>query len=1246
MSDRHLDYLRQLQERNRLKKLMQEKSQEEAHQEELERGFQIHFNGPHSMKDSSVSGGGSNNSSTSHNSSKPVGIRPSVKIHRNSRIPAIDLSKRLEESQLQRRRDASIPMDMDRDHSIESHDSGSDKMSSQGGNPNNPSSTTTTSAATTTATTSLPMWLRSPSSQEAISSSNQSAVYQLNMKYRNERDNNSGSSSRSSSREERGGNDRVSHREEEGERGYEDDFEEAAPIPDVHALSKEQKLALLQLLQASLQSDAEPELATTTVLILPNNNEQPSQSPSTQADQMVEEPERIEEKRDDQNRLRSSPNDTAVDSIQSNSKSPVETIVASQKLISNEPLAPRIRLKVYPSSSSEAALGKPKAKCCLRGVRLRYYFPPSLSGSATNDVHPYVSSDSLRKPGVRFVDLLPVYTLLLGQQGLANQSNGRGPAANDATRLLLGIGPPPTGSTSSNILGGRGGSRGWQVGVAAYSFLDLSLEPLTPSSTEDALMEDPTSLGSDEREASYPLEARELVVRLLNGSVQEKISVSQINLQNIKLLLWNDYAIASESSSLDDEDNSSPAREVDIYNDGRLLFSGEFPSLTKSPNTSRSDPPYNSSSVATIWPGNRYAGQGLNSEVVLRTRFKGAVVTVRGDEEVAPSLVVEPFVEIKRIEPSDMKSKEPQQNSRSTNEQERKEFKIDAMEATDKSKVSNNDARPLWLSSQNLRKVREEEEEEGIDASKPKYLRRTGEEQDESSARQTPSAMRRSRPDSLLHDHTSRDISKRKEDGDMAPSGSSGKLDLTMKTGGDSAVEGRLVEVGTKNARGPRAVLLSRTDTVNRRVASANTATLVGSGSVPSISAYMPSRGRMSTGGDDEVTMRRSLEAVAYAEHHNLNRLPSPKQRSIIPVQEAENECYNEEDENEDNDALEEVEKPVSNTDSVRVSNVDDHNDDMKSLEDRTPTTQTSANESTGTSSYLPSSGQSRASRIRGASEKVEHALADLRDLLSAMPRAQKVSSTAVTNRVVATSAKLDEEVEDNSNVIPIAPRHRSYGKVSQPSQETSGTAASKHVVPSSLSSAASSSNSVSGKAAALPRGKKLYLDILSTWGDACYLGLTGIEIYGDDFSLLSVPTKIRSIEGYPAGLGCLPGYDNDPRVITNLIDGVNDTKDDLHAWLAPQTQVLTSSSAPLDPDSGRSRTLPPSWWFDHRPKPTGHLVDDSDEGRIGGLFIEFSEEVSLSAIRIFNFNKSRTHNQRGVREVVLFLDNNCLYKG
>jgi hypothetical protein len=39
-----------------------------------------------------------------------------------------------------------------------------------------------------------------------------------------------------------------------------------------------------------------------------------------------------------------------------------------------------------------------------------------------------------------------------------------------------------------------------------------------------------------------------------------------------------------------------------------------------------------------------------------------------------------------------------------------------------------------------------------------------------------------------------------------------------------------------------------------------------------------------------------------------------------------------------------------------------------------------------------------------------------------------------------------------------------------------------------------------------------------------------------------------------------LPGYGGDPRVVANLLDGVNNTCDDLHVWLAPFTPGVLES--------------------------------------------------------------------------------------
>lgn len=43
-------------------------------------------------------------------------------------------------------------------------------------------------------------------------------------------------------------------------------------------------------------------------------------------------------------------------------------------------------------------------------------------------------------------------------------------------------------------------------------------------------------------------------------------------------------------------------------------------------------------------------------------------------------------------------------------------------------------------------------------------------------------------------------------------------------------------------------------------------------------------------------------------------------------------------------------------------------------------------------------------------------------------------------------------------------------------------------------------------------------------------------------------------ISAEPADINVLPEYSGDPRVVTNLVDGTNRTRDDTHMWLAPFT--------------------------------------------------------------------------------------------
>ena len=105
-----------------------------------------------------------------------------------------------------------------------------------------------------------------------------------------------------------------------------------------------------------------------------------------------------------------------------------------------------------------------------------------------------------------------------------------------------------------------------------------------------------------------------------------------------------------------------------------------------------------------------------------------------------------------------------------------------------------------------------------------------------------------------------------------------------------------------------------------------------------------------------------------------------------------------------------------------------------------------------------------------------------------------------------------------------------------------------------------------------------------------------------------------------------------DPRKVTNLIDGVNLTRDDLHSWLTsidvlPTTIISTSHSHSHTNKQEQEHQL-------HIP--------------LTGFQINFHEQCTVSMIRIFNYNKSRTHSTRGVRHCCLLIPgtNTVLFDG
>ncbi|KAG7397610.1 hypothetical protein PHYBOEH_000431 [Phytophthora boehmeriae] len=130
-----------------------------------------------------------------------------------------------------------------------------------------------------------------------------------------------------------------------------------------------------------------------------------------------------------------------------------------------------------------------------------------------------------------------------------------------------------------------------------------------------------------------------------------------------------------------------------------------------------------------------------------------------------------------------------------------------------------------------------------------------------------------------------------------------------------------------------------------------------------------------------------------------------------------------------------------------------------------------------------------------------------------------------------------------------------------------------------------------------LPSGRWLQIEILSTWGDPYYVGLNGVEIFDHRGELLRFQDPVAQVSACPESINVLEENTDDPRVPKNLVDGVNFTCDDFHMWLAPFT-----------------------------------------EGQQHYVLLEMDAQVAISMVRIWNYNKSRTHTCRGVRAARLIL--------
>jgi hypothetical protein len=195
------------------------------------------------------------------------------------------------------------------------------------------------------------------------------------------------------------------------------------------------------------------------------------------------------------------------------------------------------------------------------------------------------------------------------------------------------------------------------------------------------------------------------------------------------------------------------------------------------------------------------------------------------------------------------------------------------------------------------------------------------------------------------------------------------------------------------------------------------------------------------------------------------------------------------------------------------------------------------------TAAPLPSAVSSAAA---GLNLNLPSAAVPVEDLL-ASDRKRPSRSNSMADDSLLLPQQQQQQAMPLQDVSAIVPSAASYATATQEDSATSSNAALIPSYPFTSSSFFSMPT--------LPRGRRLTLHLHSTYGDSYYIGLAGLDLFdgsGKRMSFGSTPEARKSrITASPADLNVLPGYHNDPRVVSNLLDGVNASTDDMIGCLS-----------------------------------------------------------------------------------------------